>query len=147
MRQFVVKPTPEYLRAVAVLNGLESADQRTRAYAQASYAEIKAAYIERHGLKPTTGAKCVCRLISKDGRCHCNGSMIVPGSDHSSLWLKDGKPYVYVTQPYHLDFKILQELIRFCDDNGLTASISPDYAWHFPGSILFVEIKKREEVQ
>lgn len=144
MRQFVTKPSPGYQKAVAALRELPDTDQRARAYAQSVYAESLEAYTNKRGLKPTTGTRCVCRLISKDGRCHCNGSMIVPGRDHSSLWLKDGKPYVYITQPYHLDFKTLQELVSFCDDNGLTVSISPDYAWHFPGSILFVEIKKME---
>lgn len=143
MRSFVVEPTPEYKNAVDTLKGLHFS-LRGRAYAQAVYDETMAAYIKRHDLKPTTGRQCVCRLISKDGRCHCGGSMIVPGRDHSSLWLKDGKPFVYVTQPYFMNHKTIKQLLDFCEANGLTLSISADHGWHFPGATLFIEIKRRE---
>ncbi len=33
----------------------------------------------------------------------------LPGSDHTTRWLKGGKPHIYVTQPYELGQDRLDE--------------------------------------
>jgi len=148
VRSFMDKPSPAYKNAVAVLKKLaedESLDSAHRAYAEAVWEQCKKQYISKHGLKPSGGHPCVSRLIGR--RCSAlpgggSSPCRIPGWDHMSLWLKDGKPEVYVSQPYNLSLNEMRELVRFCDEYGLTTSVGMWPAWHFPGGVLMVEVKK-----
>lgn len=64
-------------------------------------------------------------------------------NDHVSLWLRNGKPHVYVSQPYGLTLSDMRALVQFCDAHGLDAAVSAR-SWRFPGSTLLIEITHEE---
>jgi hypothetical protein len=68
-----------------------------------------------------------------------------PGADHSSLWNRDGKPVVFVTQPYSLGVDTMRELVAFCDRWGLDACVSAWPSWHYPAAVVTVEITRKGE--
>jgi hypothetical protein len=70
--------------------------------------------------------------------------MQLPDADHRSLWVHEGKPAVYVSQPYALTMTKLRRLVRFCDEHGLTALVDSWPAWHFPGRVLHVAVMTAE---
>lgn len=53
--------------------------------------------------------------------------------DHESLWLKDGRPHVYVIQPYSYD-EIKEDILKnWCEKHGLAYEVRPpEEAWYFP---------------
>jgi len=63
-------------------------------------------------------------------------------SDHTSMWNKDSKPYVYVSQPYHLTCEGLKDISQFCEQFNLSVHITSD-SFYSPGGTLMIEIKKR----
>lgn len=117
-----------------VVSGFE-ADKRMQIWADANE------------LKLSSGVPCVNRLLGKPCRSH-NGPHLecpdIPGADHTSLWLKDGKPAVIATQPYALTWEILQELMVFCQEYGLRSDISAWGSWHFPGRTVLVCLMPQE---
>lgn len=95
-----------------------------------------------HGLRPAGGstAYCICRLL---GRRHGRYGCVVPappGCDHPSLWLRDGKPVVFVFQPYGLTHAQLVSLVAYAEELGLHLRIDTWPAWHYPGHVLHVEL-------
>ena len=104
-------------------------------YREVAAGKTREQWTKRYGLRPTTGARSVDRLPGKR-----SGELRVPGEDHSSLWLHEGKPAVYVTQPYGLSWDTLRAVVGFCEANGLRADVGAAPAWHFPGAVLHVEI-------
>ena len=68
---------------------------------------------------------------------------LFPGEDHACMFDKDGKPAIFVFQPYHLDLEQLRGIVNTCDAYNLDVSISTQPAWHYPGHVLFVEIEIR----
>jgi hypothetical protein len=63
----------------------------------------------------------------------------LPGDDHVSLWLRERKPEVYVSQPYGLTSDVAAEMLRAAEFYGLKFTISTWPAWWNPGAVLFVE--------
>jgi hypothetical protein len=63
-----------------------------------------------------------------------------PGVDHPSLWIRDGKPAVFVFQPYGV--QDVAALGAFCAARSLECSIDTWPAWHNPGRVVFVEIHR-----
>ena len=148
MTNFKRDASKQYLAALAALRALlaaEGEDDVHRVYSDAVHVAYKEQYTKRDGLKESAGALCVQRLLGKQckvgyqgKRCECRP----PGADHMSLWLKDGKPHVYVMQPYGLSYRQLAELYQFCERHGLRADVDAWPGWHFPGSVLHVAITK-----
>lgn len=66
-----------------------------------------------------------------------------PGSEHASLWVRDGSPARFVSQPYELPMEALRDMIRYCDRNELTFTVHGS-SWHFPGSAVFVEFRRKD---
>lgn len=64
-----------------------------------------------------------------------------PATDHPSLWKKKDGTLVFVSQPYGLGLRDVQELVVYCAKEGLTFSISGD-SFHFPGRTFMVMIEK-----
>ena len=64
-----------------------------------------------------------------------------PWQDHMSLWNKDGKPHVFVSEPYHLSMEQIKALIADCEAEELTFYINTNSKWN-PGSSLAVFVKK-----
>lgn len=65
----------------------------------------------------------------------------LPGDDHCSLWLRNGEPAVWVSQPYPLSSSKIGQMTYVAEQYGLSFEISTWPAWHYPGSVLFVEWK------
>lgn len=67
----------------------------------------------------------------------------LPGADHTSVWLRRDREYVYITQPYGLNWEQLQGIVDMCRGQGLEARISASESWHFPGSTVAVIVTRR----
>jgi hypothetical protein len=52
------------------------------------------------------------------------GSLLAPGEDHSQLFSKGGQFNLFVAEPYDVDLKTMDDIVRFCKQYGLTASIN-----------------------
>lgn len=109
-------------------------------YASAVMERRKAEWLLHRALKQSQGHSCVKRLLSHcDGR-HC---LFPPGNDHPSLWLFDGKPIVYVFQPYGMNQSDVEGLVTFCQVHQLSFDIDTWPAWHYPNRVLHVEIWRK----
>lgn len=115
-------------------------------YLHAAAAEILAPAvldeIQKGGLKPASKAH-IRRLFTKKCRrgCDCHRP---PGDDHGSLWLKDGKPHTYISQPYGLVQDQLREIVEFADAHGLRVEIGAARSFHFPGKTICVEYRREK---
>lgn len=140
MRRFTDKPSPLYKKAVSILQEVQKIEgSAARVCAEVIHDQILQAFIKRNGLKPSNGARCVSRLLGKQ----CKYSLhpcTPPAVDHISLWNKDGKPHVYVSQPYAISWKNLQQIVDYCREHGLQAQISAE-SWHFPGQTVLLEYR------
>jgi hypothetical protein len=67
--------------------------------------------------------------------------VLAPGEDHIQLYAKDGQPYSFVAQPYGVDFQTLEQIVTFCKQHGLTASISGESS-HSIGRAVRLEYRK-----
>jgi hypothetical protein len=110
--------------------------------------KAKKEWAEHHGLKEVRNTPyCVCRLLGKVckrfGVSDCLNAP--PGCDHPSLWLRNGKPVTFVFQPYGLCNADVEKLGAFCRERKLELEVSTWPAWHYPGSVLHVEISKSGE--
>lgn len=101
-------------------------------------------YAEQNGFTRADGPQIVQFLW--DPTCSDTENCI-PGCDHSTLWLKDGKPHTFVTQPYGINQETIQEWIRLCDEKGLTLKIDARGSWHNEGRTLLAEISVGEAKQ
>ena len=131
--------TPAYLKAVVALRELEPG-LRTCAYAEASADDCKGEWAQTAGLKKASGRDWWGRLIGlqpEPDRVYES----LPRDDHVSLWTKDGKPAVYVSQPDNLGLGDLRGIVAACDRYGLDLSVSAG-SWYFPGSTLMVEYRQ-----
>lgn len=146
MRTFMSNPSNAYKKLVTSIQQLmkeEGLDSVIRAYAEATCERHQEQYIKKYGLKASNSHACIGRLINK--RCSTDGVPCrLPGGDHVSLWLKDGKPEVYISQPYHLSLDNMRAIVEFCDRYRLTVDISTWPSWHFPGAVLTVEVKRAD---
>src|SRR6266571_4829026 len=90
------------------------------------------------GVKRYRGGKfCVQKLRGKScveavRHCHCSP----PGTDHPTMWTKRGKPFYFVSQPYHLSMQIIEDIAIFCRENELTFTIWPGPSFYNPGKVL-----------
>jgi hypothetical protein len=145
-----------YREAVAALDALisqEGSDHATRAYGEVVQDTLLANFAKARGLKRSNGAVCISRLHGKQcalGYQFSNhrtaGGCFPPGTDHPSLWNKDGKPYCFVSQPYGLSHRTLREILAYCEANGFEVEIDAQPSWHFPGRVLTVIFTKAESV-
>jgi hypothetical protein len=96
----------------------------------------------RAGVKPAGGRRAWRRLLGlRDIGDHRHPKVIehLPGDDHCTLWLRDGKPAVWVSQPYPLGSSTIAQMTYVAEQYGLAFEISTWPAWHNPASVLFVE--------
>lgn len=102
----------------------------------------KRQFAKKYGVKCSDRHACVNRLIGK--RCGIGNLKCVdpcpriPAGDHLSLWNKDGKPFVIVSQPYGLTWSALVETVQFCERYGLRPDIDTWPSWHSPGKVLTI---------
>lgn len=126
-----------YRPLLAVLKDVPQGDL-TRIYGHLHAERLQEQWATRYGLKRSTGRVCLRRLRGKPSE---SLPFRPPGADHDSLWLLNGKPTVYVTQPYHVD---IFALVDFCRAEGFTCDVDLWPAWHFPHRVFHVEITTPE---
>ncbi len=107
--------------------------------------QAKKAWAEREGVTMSMdGHACLLRLTHENGGDrHAGRCVHLPGSDHTSVWMKAGKPHIYVTQPYELDDERLDEMFRVCRRHGLTLRVDSAVGWHNPMAVL-IEVLRGE---
>ena len=64
--------------------------------------------------------------------------------DHGTRWTQGGKPYCLVGQPYQLNGDDLRELLALEVEHGLDVVVSTSPAWHYPGGVLSVIVKRAD---
>jgi len=117
--------------------------------------KAKKAWAKKHGLKEQTQYPfCVHEITGRKckheyrGICSCGPSIdfcTPPHGDHESMWLKDGKPHVFVSQPYGLSHNKLMDILQYCEMAGLELTITSYPAWYYPGHVLFLEFRAAGE--
>jgi len=136
-RTFVdpVRRTPEFEAAVAALRVLPP-DMIDRAYAEATTDSIFKAATK--GLKYSKGRHHPIRLLGKRPSIWEHG----PGfEDHTTFWLRDGRPARWYTQPYSVNAQGIKEMGEWID-KGVDVSIHASRSWHFPGRTLLITMEK-----
>ncbi len=145
MRQFASgeKRTEQYLRALRALRELLEAqgmDAVSSVYAEAVAENHYQAFAGK-GFKQSDGRLCVQRLWGRQ----CNLKDCVPPSgDHDTLWLQNGKPAMYVTQPYGLEWETMRKLVAFCERHGLKADVAAWPSFHYPGQVISILLSRKE---
>jgi excisionase family DNA binding protein len=140
-RSFNNKASSIYLQVVEIIRTLvdhEGLGNAYRAFAEATWRRIQEEVMA--GYKPKGLAHvCVHRLLGKkrcpDSLDHPN----IPGQDHLSEWVMDGKTVKIVMQPYHLTYESMKELVEHCENRGLRADIFAE-SWHFSGKTIRIDI-------
>lgn len=153
-RRFLHNPTEKQLEALQALRdvvvgaGESGTGAATRVFAEAIHQERQLAWASSRGLKLSGGHACLARLLGK--RCAIEYRettdkipCLPPGADHCSLWNKDGKPEVFVFQPYGMSYDTIRELTMFCEQWELRFYIDALPSWHFPGGVLTVQIRRQ----
>jgi len=97
-------------------------------------------FVKRHGVKESS-RNCIHMLWGK--RCNCFACK-PPAADHCDLFNKNGKPYIFVSQPYSFNMRDMRATVAFCEKFGLTFEIDERAIWHNPGSIIGIVYKKKE---
>lgn len=158
MDRFVARAhqTPAYREAVRALQAVVAVagpgvPTATQAFAEAVWEQHKTEYAASRGLTESkTNHACIRRLLGRQCRSggverEARGDLPPcwpPGADHSSLWNRDGKPVVFVMQPYPMSYATVRELVDFCERWGLQFSVSPWPSWHYPGAVVTLEITR-----
>jgi len=143
-RSFLHDPSNAYREAVDALRKLDL-DTAERAFAEAVHDQWAAEWLESRNVTLSRGEQWVGPLLGKRGRYDDEGGVRehIPGcEDHISLWNKDGKPALFVCQPYHAD---VHQLVHWCEERGLRASVQARRSWWFPGSTLLIEVSRPDE--
>jgi len=105
----------------------------------AAYAHL-ADWLAR-GYRPASGTVCIERLLTRN-RCSFLAQRpdampcYPPGDDHPSLWLRDGVPAAYVSQPYQVTDEAA--MAAFAARYGLSFSVDAHGSWYVPGGTLLV---------
>jgi len=94
------------------------------------------------GYNPSKGERDVLRLFGKQVKW-ASVPEVPPESEHISLWIKDGLPERFVSQPYELQMDAVREMISYCDKHDLTFTIH-GASWHFPGATVLVEFRRKD---
>ncbi len=147
MRKFIddKERTDQFVQAVKALHRVieaQGSDAAARAYAEATAESYHEVFAKSRGLKESDGRLCIQKLLGRQ----CNfQDCSPPGGDHDTLWLKDGRPALYLMQPYGLGWNKMRELIAFCLRHGLRADVDVWPSFHFPGHVLSVCLVKSEE--
>lgn len=149
MSRFNRKPSTLYVKAADMLRKLaeaEGLDAATRCYAEAMADLRLQQFASKY--KPSAGHACLGRLLGKRCYQYRGGRTDVPcrlpGSDHYNLWLREGKPFLYTSEPYGLLMEDVEEMLAVCKAHGLTFDISAG-SFYFPGATLLVKVRRDGE--
>ncbi len=67
--------------------------------------------------------------------------------DHGSLWVRNGKPYSLVSQPYvedAVDEAAMRELNAWCAERDIVANTIPEAAWYHTRGVGMIELRPAE---
>lgn len=71
-----------------------------------------------------------------------------PAWDHPSIWARNGRPIIAVSQPYPwLLTKQVEHLNEFASEYGFRFKVSNYPSWHYPGRCWFVEWKRQRRLR
>jgi hypothetical protein len=134
------------LDAMYDFKGTESSSLLERAFSSVVCDDRLQSYIEQYKLKEAGNHDgCLCYFLGKP--CYRNSNSCVrfgnSAMDHGSVWLRDGKPFVYISQPYNLALEGMRSVIKVCDEHNLVANIR-NRSWLFPTDAVFIEIHHRK---
>lgn len=125
------------------IDGMRAWDARVPVGREAHDVEaLRRSWAEREGVTASDGHVCLLRLT--DGGCSTpgRGCQQLPGRDHTSIWIKAGKPHIYVTQPYELSPESLDAMFRACRRLRLTLRVDSALAWHDAGAVLIEVLRE-----
>lgn len=133
------------VRCVAELIEAEGLDVAERAVAEALATPRSEAFVKRYGVSLSQGAACLKRLTGGKhiGTVeHAIGAECrAPSADHDTLWLKGGKPHIYMSEPYSLGLKAIGKMHEVATALGLDVRVTADSPY-FPGRTLQVLFTK-----
>ncbi len=133
----------EMIKAVENLLKVSDLDIVRRTYGQAIQGELLNCWAKGEGLKRAKGQVCIRRLMGKSPLMY---SCLPPFTDHPSLWMKDGKPYCIISQPYGpLSMSQLEDIGDFCHRHEFEFTVDTWPAWHFPHAVLFLTFKTKDK--
>jgi hypothetical protein len=118
-------PDPAFLNAVSAL--VDSDPPRVCAYV---LARLRDERLAREGYVPAT--EDISRLVGKAE------VPPPPGDDHGQLYLKNGAPAFYLSQPYSIGFGTIREIVAYCESWELVASIDGLQSTSYPGSTIAI---------
>lgn len=140
---------PDELQAARALESIPPGE-RDRVFAESISHHIEKRFAEAFGLKQSSGRVCIQRLLGRTctqwlrshrmGECEC----LPPGTDHPSLWLKNGKPVVFVSQPYGVTAKTMADMNKFAEKHGLEFDVGAEMSWWYPSRTVLVCWRKKE---
>lgn len=124
-----------------------SGDKRKRDLIKSLERKLKLAWAKKRGLKQmqtTNPLKKFLGLKNDYAENYGDTNGIASWLDHTSFWERDGVPAVIVGQPYQLHDDSLKEMMAFAKTYDLKVSVRTSPSWHYPGSVLFVELWKKD---
>ncbi len=131
--------TPQYDALVKSIHDfalVNDTDFAGRAFAEAT-SDIFRNDLKKQGYKRSNAIPSIEWLVGKRKPRYDRGTR-PPGDDHSSIWTKDRKPILYLSQPYNLGERLLKEMVEFAEKWGLEFWIRTWPSFHFPGHVLSV---------
>ena len=139
------KPDPKFLAAVNALQALGNPG-----YAVGYVlAQQRDKHLAEQGYVATSGS--IRRLVGKRRAPWSNNPTAMPneppGDDHGHLYLKDGKPAFYLSEPYALTYEKMRGVVQFCERWGLEASIDGLQSTWFPGLTIAIRYEARPKAQ
>jgi hypothetical protein len=143
---FLQKQTPDTERAISALQKIfDHTSPRAAAatYATALNDRLLANWMKTEHVKQARGRICVHRLTGK--KCTQSLDCTPPGTDHATLWSKNGKPAILVSQPYSFGMEMSEMVNEYCKGHGLTYRIVADSSFYYPAVTLLIAFWLKED--
>jgi hypothetical protein len=137
----------EYQALLTALREIDNSDAASRAFNETYRDQYREIWRNKNGglERVESGRTCIHRLTrTKPHCCGHDDDCRPPGDDHHSIWSWQGKPVLYVYQPYGLSGEKTAALVRYCEKMGLAFRINALLAWHNPGDVLLIELWRKD---
>jgi hypothetical protein len=156
--RFEGKPSQPYKNAMKALYDLKASekdihggiDQAGRAYSDSVHEDLLQTYMKQYDLKfSRVNHRCLCYLIGNKKCSERNEKYYGSNTcvkfdgvcDHTYMFIRHGKPFVFVTQPYNLTEKGMKSIAEVCEANNLVARVGTS-SWHYPAGTLLIEVHR-----